>query len=168
MWEVNVEKEKIGPMRYRIWTPDVGIPDETRIEIRDEDLPDKPLLHQATGQAAIEYTFPAPGQYLVKFQMARVRADAPDAPPEVGVGGVIVKVAAEEVPEKTPAEDPPEEEEPPVEGPPAELPKEDLVRTGLRLLDWILAMERTEARAFAIGLLVGAAAGAAAAIIYLG
>lgn len=169
MWIVNIEKEKTGPMRYRVWMTDVGIPDETWIEIRDEDLPDKPLLHQVTGQAAIETTFQAPGQYLVKFRTARIRKDAPDAPPEVGVGSVIIKVAAEEIRDPVPAEIPPEEEEPPAE-PPADLPvpKEDLARTALHLLDWILSMERTEARAFAIGLLVGAAAGAAAAIAYLG
>ena len=166
MWNVKIEKEKIGPMQYRIWTTDAGIPDETRIEIRDEDLLDKPLLHQVTGLAVLEYIFPAPGQYLVKFRMARIRADAPDAPPEVGFGSVIIRVAAEEIPDQVPAEDPPEEPAPEV--PPAELPREGLIQTGLRLLDWILTMERTEAQAFAIGLLVGAAAGAVGVLTYLG
>lgn len=164
MWQVNVETEKIGPMQYRIWTPDIMVPDRTKIEIQDIEPYEQPVIHTVTGQSAIEYMFPKPGQYRVKILAWREQEDIPNYL-DAGVGGKIIKVAAETVPEEKPPEE--ESPEPPAENPPA-IPKDDLIRTGIRVLDWMLDMERTEAQAFVVGFLLGAAAGAVTALLCLG
>lgn len=157
MWQPMLNVLMKGPATYEFSTPSPpAIPGETEFVIQDVDPQDQPVVHRVTGQTALEYTFPRPGQYRVTFKTQRVRPEAPDLT-EFGINGQIVKV------ESVPPEEEPVVPDPPVEDPPEEPttpPVEPgrLIDLGLRVCEWLVGTKPTVVGGFVAGLVLGGGA----------
>lgn len=157
MWQPMLNVLMKGPATYEFSTPSPpAIPGETEFVIQDVDPQDQPVVHRVTGQTALEYTFPRPGQYRVTVRTYRIQPDVPDIT-EFGVYNQILRIVE---PPADPPEDPPvvqdPPEDPPVRPPSGQIPR--LIDLGLRVCGWLVGTKPTVVGGFVAGLVLGGGA----------